>query len=404
MLFRSGAAANGTAALVGGEVRYTPNADYFGPDSFTYTISDGNGGTASALVTVTVTPVNDDPVADDDSYSTDEDTGLVVNAAAGVLANDTDLDSETVTAGLVVGPSHGTLTLNSDGSFTYTPEADFNGLDSFTYEASDGALASNIATVTLTVTPVDEPPFIIRGTDRGDKIVVEECRDGKVTVIVNKVVSHVQLQQGQEIQVLGLGGDDRIVLKGLNRNALVDGGDGNDKIDGHKVTNSLASLTLLGGNGKDRLIGGRGNDILRGGDGKDFLSGEKGEDLLDGGLGNDILIGGPGQDVLIGGGGHDILKQDGRHDKRDHHRNDRDDHHDKRDRDDDHGKRERDDDHGRRDRGEDDDKHERGDGRGDESKGKKDHRDEEKSGRSYEPHAAISSSKPWVKEFVGAKR
>ncbi|TKB71986.1 MAG: calcium-binding protein, partial [Nitrospira sp.] len=244
-----------------------------------------------------------------------------------------------------------------------------------------------------TITDDDaQAPFVIQGTDRGDKIVVEERCNGEVKVIVNGKVSKVQLEQGQEIQVLGLGGDDHIVLKGLNRNALVDGGDGNDKIDGHKVTNASVSLTLLGGDGKDRLIGGRGNDILRGDDGKDFLSGGKGDDLLDGGLGNDVLIGGPGQDVLIGGGGHDILKQGNQHDKRDHHHGDRDHDDDKRDRDDDHGRRDRDKDH---------DRHERGDGRGEKSHGKNNHHDSEKSDYSSEHHRVISSSKSWVKEYVG---
>ena len=90
-----------------------------------------------ATVTITVTPVNDAPVAADDGYATDEDTPLTV-AAPGVLANDTDVDGETLTAVLVAGPTHGTLTLNADGSFTYTPAANYNGTDSFTYRANDG--------------------------------------------------------------------------------------------------------------------------------------------------------------------------------------------------------------------------------------------------------------------------
>ncbi|NOG48614.1 MAG: cadherin-like domain-containing protein [Chloroflexi bacterium] len=83
----------------------------------------------------------------DDAYATDEDTALNV-AAPGVLTNDTDVDGDTLTAVLVVGPTNGTLTLSNDGSFIYTPNAGFNGSDSFTYRASDGTLLSNIATVT----------------------------------------------------------------------------------------------------------------------------------------------------------------------------------------------------------------------------------------------------------------
>src|SRR2546425_2590286 len=77
----------------------------------------------------------------DDSYSTPEDTTLTV-AAPGVLANDTDVDGDPLTAILVNGPAHGTLSLNSDGSFTYTPALNYNGPDSFTYKANDGQVDS----------------------------------------------------------------------------------------------------------------------------------------------------------------------------------------------------------------------------------------------------------------------
>ena len=79
-----------------GTLKYTPDADYNGTDSFTYTVSDGQGGTDTATVTVTVNPENDPPVAVDDTPSTDEDTSVDIN----VLANDTDLDGDTLTRGL----------------------------------------------------------------------------------------------------------------------------------------------------------------------------------------------------------------------------------------------------------------------------------------------------------------
>ena len=82
-------------------------------------------------------------MAVDDTYTPTEDTPLTV-AAAGVLANDTDADGDTLTAVLVTGPTHGTLTLNADGSFTYTPAANYNGTDSFTYQANDGTADSNV--------------------------------------------------------------------------------------------------------------------------------------------------------------------------------------------------------------------------------------------------------------------
>jgi len=97
------------------------------------------------------------PVAVDDTYSTNEDTQLVVTAP-GVLENDSDADGDTLTAVWVSDPAHGNLTLNGDGSFTYTPDTGYEGSDSFTYKVSDGELESNIATVTLTINAVNGAP------------------------------------------------------------------------------------------------------------------------------------------------------------------------------------------------------------------------------------------------------
>lgn len=97
------------------------------------------------------------PVADDDAYSVDEDTVLTVTAP-GVLDGDTDPDGDPLTAVLDSGPSNGTLTLNPNGSFTYTPSTDFNGTDTFTYRANDGTSDSNVATVTITVNPLNDAP------------------------------------------------------------------------------------------------------------------------------------------------------------------------------------------------------------------------------------------------------
>jgi VCBS repeat-containing protein len=126
-------------------------------DTFTYTIDDGTMNPDTATVTVTVTGVNDAPVANDDGYTTDEDTALNVSAP-GVLGNDTDVDVEAPTAVLLGNVSNGTLMLDADGSFTYTPALNFNGVDSFTYRANDGTVSSNLATVTITVNAVNDMP------------------------------------------------------------------------------------------------------------------------------------------------------------------------------------------------------------------------------------------------------
>ncbi|MDO0972856.1 beta strand repeat-containing protein, partial [Mycolicibacterium frederiksbergense] len=150
--------ANGTLTLNGdGTFTYTPVLNYNGADSFTYTASDGTATSSVATVSITVSAVNDVPVAVGDSFTTDEDTALTGN----VLTNDTDAEGNTLTATLVNGPANGTLTLNLDGSFTYTPAADFNGADSFTYTASDGTATSSVATVSITVDAVNDTPATV---------------------------------------------------------------------------------------------------------------------------------------------------------------------------------------------------------------------------------------------------
>jgi VCBS repeat-containing protein len=149
---------NGTVTLNSdGSFDYTPNGGFSGQDSFTYEVSDGNGSTAPATVTITVNNVNDAPTAQNDTYTTDEDQPLTVNAP-GILQNDSDPDSDTLTATLESGPSNGSLTLNGDGSFNYTPDTNFNGQDTFTYKAADGNGGMDQAVVTITVNPVNDTP------------------------------------------------------------------------------------------------------------------------------------------------------------------------------------------------------------------------------------------------------
>src|SRR5262249_14459888 len=122
--------AHGTLTLSPyGGFTYTPAANYNGPDEFWYQVSDGVFLSGAVGVTLTVNSVNDVPVAGNDSYSVNEDNVMTI-AAPGVLATDSDVDGPTLSAVLVSGPSHGVLTLNADGSFTYAPSANYNGSDS----------------------------------------------------------------------------------------------------------------------------------------------------------------------------------------------------------------------------------------------------------------------------------
>ena len=143
-----GAAAHGsTAANVNGTVHYVPNANYNGPDSFTYVVSDGRGGTDTGTVNVTVIPVNDPPVANNDSATTTAGTPVTIS----VLANDTDIDGDPLAVASVSTPAHGTAVTNANGTITYTPAAGYSGPDAFGYTATDGSATSNVATVSITV-------------------------------------------------------------------------------------------------------------------------------------------------------------------------------------------------------------------------------------------------------------
>ena len=172
---------HGTASVnPDGTVHYVPDANYSGPDSFGYTIADTTAQTDTASVAVTVTAVNDPPVAVDDPATTPEDTSTLVN----VLANDTDIDSATLTITSVGIPSHGTAAIES-GQVRYTPALDYVGSDSFTYTVSDGAGGSATATVSMTVTPVPVTDSIHVGDLDGSATVKGKNWTARVTIRID---------------------------------------------------------------------------------------------------------------------------------------------------------------------------------------------------------------------------
>ena len=148
---------HGTLAMnANGSFTYTPAANYNGPDSFNYTISDGKGGTASASVNITVTPVNDAPVANAQSVTTAEDT------AANIALTGSDVEGSALTFSVVTPPAHGTLS-GTPPSLAYTPAANYNGPDSFTFKVNDGMVDSGVAAVSIIVTPVNDAPVANAG-------------------------------------------------------------------------------------------------------------------------------------------------------------------------------------------------------------------------------------------------
>jgi uncharacterized phosphosugar-binding protein len=136
-----------------GTLTYKPDENWNGTDSFNYTIADINNGQATAIATITVNSVNDAPIAQKDSATILEDNPVTLN----LLANDSDIEGSPLTLTGVSDPAKGTYVNNGDGSITYNPFSNQNGLESFTYTVSDGELTST-GTVSIQITAVNDPP------------------------------------------------------------------------------------------------------------------------------------------------------------------------------------------------------------------------------------------------------
>ena len=165
-----------------GSFQYTPTANYNGTDVFTYTISDGLATSNKASVTITVNAVNDPPVVQDDSYQTNEDVVLNVSQSSGVLNNDSDPDNDILTASVQDSVSHGTILLNANGSFTYTPDTNYYGTDQFTYVANDGTVSSPEVTVSLTIISQNDNPVA-----HDDAATVNEGESTTINIVANDV-------------------------------------------------------------------------------------------------------------------------------------------------------------------------------------------------------------------------
>ncbi|MGE5609601.1 MAG: Ig-like domain-containing protein, partial [Bacillota bacterium] len=155
-----------------GDLTYTLANNATGSATVSVVLKD-SGGTANGgadtsdtqTFTITVSE-NTPPTAGDDAYETNEDVPLVVDAETGLLANDADVNGTDLTIAVETQPAHGTLALNTDGSFTYTPEANWNGVDTFTYHVNDGLASSGTATVTITVNLLNDVPSFTKGANQ----------------------------------------------------------------------------------------------------------------------------------------------------------------------------------------------------------------------------------------------
>jgi hypothetical protein len=154
---------HGTLSGTGPTFEYSPNTGYLGPDTFQFKVNNGTLDSNVATVSIAVVKAIRPPVTNANSYKLTENTTLTV-PAPGILGNDTGETGHVLTAVLVSGPAHGTLVLNPNGSFSYTPTTGFAGSDSFTYHASDSGVAGNTATVHLAISAPSGPISLLPNT------------------------------------------------------------------------------------------------------------------------------------------------------------------------------------------------------------------------------------------------
>jgi VCBS repeat-containing protein len=196
--------ANGILGGTGATRTYTPNADFNGLDGFTFRSHDGKtASTSTATVSITVNPVNDTPTANDSAGITDEDVELNGFVSGG------DIDGDNVTFAKQSNPLHGSVVVNAGGSYTYTPAADYNGTDSFTFTAGDGMLNSLPATVSITVQPVNDVPNAV-----DDDAMTDEDTPITIFVLTNDDGGPADEDQGLTVSSVSQGANGTVTTDG----------------------------------------------------------------------------------------------------------------------------------------------------------------------------------------------
>ena len=166
------------SGLNGDRVIYTPDENYNGTDSFTFKVNDGSLDSNTATVSITVTAVNDAPIAQDQAVTTAENIPIDINLVA------SDVDGDPLTYSIVTQPTHGTIGLFVGTVVTYIPDQYYSGTDSFTFKANDGTLESNIATVSITITSVNDAPIA-----QGQAVTTAEDIAKEITLVATDVDS-----------------------------------------------------------------------------------------------------------------------------------------------------------------------------------------------------------------------
>ncbi len=336
-----------------GTLDYTPAPGFEGFDTITYTVDDGNGGTVSAAVTVTVgDPSNEAPVAVDDTASTPVDTLL---EDIPVLGNDSDPDGDPLTVTAATAPN-GTVTVNGDGTLDYQPDPGFEGTDTITYVISDGNGGTDVGEVTVTVGDDNEAPdanpdsttttagtpvtVFPLGNDTDPEsdpltIVSATAPDGTVTISADGTSVTYTPDPGfdDDVDTItytisdGNGGTDtstiQVIVGTPGLDGIVEGTAGDDSIvgddpatgvddaymgdpDGDEIDNDDAIAPEAGSN-DDVVEAGAGDDTIESGLGDDYVNADLGDDVVTTGEGDDTVIGGEGFDEIDTGEGDDSV-------------------------------------------------------------------------------------------------
>jgi VCBS repeat-containing protein len=282
-----------------GSYSYQPDANYFGPDSFVYQVTDPYGETSSALVSIQVNPVNDDPVAHDGTYQTPQNQPL-----NGQLFG-YDVDGDPLHFSVSGSPAHGTITINPDGTFTYTPEPGFTGTDTFQFLLSDGQGGFDIGQGVVVVGGGTGPPVgpdptftVVQGTTLTEQLVATDPQGDPLTY---------SLVTPPAFGTLTLNPDGSFTYTATNNpleenygtvtfQYLVDDGQGGQ--DTGTVTITVAADYVGDDNPNAPKAGTTLNDTFTGMGGLDVFDGAGGNDTLIGGTGDDTLTGGPGSDTF----------------------------------------------------------------------------------------------------------
>lgn len=291
--------AHGEVREEAGGLVYLPQADFFGTDSFTYTVVDEDGLTDTATVTLIIAGVDDAPIAVDDEFTVQEDGAAVLD----LIANDGDVDGDAlvIDEASLSGAAHGTVVLNADGTVTYTPAENFAGTDKFTYRLLGAAADAGAATVALTVTEVNDPPVLD----------FQLSATLKENAAAGTLVGHVEVADDAAGTTLTLEGPDAenfyIDEAGdlrVGPGALLDYENARVVeftlvgVDSGQLTATLpVSIDLV--DVFDEAVT-DADDVLEGTENADDIDGGAGDDVVRPGLGNDRIDVGEGNDVVAG--------------------------------------------------------------------------------------------------------